>query len=39
MTTFRERAANSVEHMFSLYFDCSICNFVVISRFGFEGGF
>ena len=35
MATFWERAAHSVDHMFSLYFD--FLNFV-ISRLGFEGG-
>ena len=36
MVTFLERAAHSVDHMFSLYFD----NFLVlvISRFGLECG-
>ena len=33
MATFWERAANSVDHMFSLYFA-----YLVIYRFGFEGG-
>ena len=35
MATFCERAALSVYHMFSLYFDYVIS---VISHFGFEGG-
>ena len=35
MATFWERAAHSVDHMFSLYFDFVI---LVISCFGFEGG-
>ena len=35
LATFWERAAHSVDHMFSLYFDYVI---LVISRFGFEGG-
>ena len=35
MATFWERAAHSVGHMFSLYFDYFLI--VVIPRFGFEG--
>ena len=35
MATFKERAANSVGHMFSLYFDFVI---LVIFGFGFKGG-
>ena len=36
MAIFWERAAHSVDHMFSLYFD--YLYFLGISRFGFEGG-
>ena len=35
MATFCERAAFSINHMFSLYFDYAI---LVISHFGFEVG-
>ena len=35
MATFKEIAANTVGHMFSLYFDFVI---LVIFRFGFKGG-
>ena len=33
---FWEKAAHSVDHMVSLYFDY-LCNMLVISRFGFGG--
>ena len=35
VAAFWERAANSGDHMFSLYFDC--CVVFVVSRFGFLG--
>ena len=35
LATFWERAAQSVDHMFSLYFDFFVI--LVISRFSFEG--
>ena len=37
MATFWERAAHSVDHIFSLYFNFLIFVVVVISHFGFEG--
>ena len=35
MATFREKAAHSTDHMFSLYVDYLFAN--LISRFDFEG--
>ena len=37
MTTFGERAAPSVDEMFSFHFDCLFV-ILFISRFGFEDG-
>ena len=37
MVTFWERAAHSVEHKFSLYFDYLFFVILFISCFGFEG--
>ena len=36
MATFWERAAHSVDHMFSLYFDCDGKYFTTSAHFRFE---